>query len=358
MPTCRIDIHDLAAVEDLRRELKLDPYHLRRFFTQWLKNRRGEAAALAEIPAAAREAFARRVRLSSLRLEQRHDSAVDGASKLLLATHDDLRIETVVLRVQSGRTALCISSQVGCGVGCSFCATGRLGARRNLTPAEILDQVIVANSMLEPEGRRVRNIVFMGMGEPLHNEQGLHGALDTLLHKHRFDHAPGHVCVSTVGIPAAMVAFARRHPKVRMALSLHAARDDVRRRLIPLAEHHDLQSLRTATAEVIAVQDAPVMLEYLLLDGVNDGEADLEALVDWIGAMDVHVNLIPYNVVPGVAELSATPRARREDFGRELKRRGLTVTLRYSLGADVAAACGQLVRDENRRTGRGGPRDR
>ena len=344
-----IDAHDSSGIEALRKRLRLDPHRLKRMRVQWLKNHRGLDCALQELPEDLRSTFAAEVQFHQLTLAKRFDSQLDGASKLLLSTHDNLFIESVMLRARTGRTALCVSSQVGCGVGCDFCATGRLGARRNLTSSEILDQVVQANDLLAAEGRRVRNIVFMGMGEPLHNEAEVHQALDVLLHPGSSHHAPAHVCVSTVGIPAAMVRLAQRFPRVHQALSLHSARDEVRKQLIPLAKHHDLRELRAAAAEVTSHQGLPLMIEHLLLAGVNDGDEDLEALVDWIGDLPAHVNLIPYNPIADAPALRSTPRQRREQFANELKARGLRVTLRYSLGSDITAACGQLVRDENRR---------
>jgi 23S rRNA (adenine2503-C2)-methyltransferase len=344
-----IDVHDVRGLEPLRRRLRIDPHRLKRLRVQFLKNHRGRDRALQELPPTTRDEFAAQVRFHHLQLEGHADSQIDGATKLLFCTADDLRIETVILRVRSGRTALCVSSQVGCGARCEFCATGRLGARRSLTHGEILDQVVQANTHLAAEGREVRNIVFMGMGEPFHNETGLHTALERLTHPECFHHAAAHVSVSTVGIPDAMVRCAERFGRVRLALSLHSARPEIRRRLVPLAERYDLDQLRDAVAEVTRIQGQPMMIEHLMLDGVNDGDADLEALVRWIGDLPVHINLIPYNPIPDAASLRPTPRPRREAFATELKARGFTVTLRYSLGADVTAACGQLVRDENRR---------
>jgi 23S rRNA (adenine2503-C2)-methyltransferase len=347
-----IDVHDGPGLEAVRSRMRLDPHRLKRLRVQLLKNHRGTERALQELPSELRAEFAAQVRFHHLELAHHHDSQIDGATKLVFRTDDDLRIETVILRARTGRTALCVSSQVGCGVGCDFCATGRLGARRNLTHGEVLDQVVQANARLATENRHVRNIVFMGMGEPLHNEAVLHKTLESLTQPSCFDIAPAHICVSTVGIPDAMVRCAQRFPRVRMALSLHSARQEVRSRLIPLARHHDLLELRRAVAEVTRLQGQPIMLEHLLLENLNDGDEDLEALVDWIGDLPVHINLIPYNPIPDAPSLGSTPKPRREAFANELKSRGFRVTLRYSLGADVTAACGQLVRDENRREAR------
>jgi 23S rRNA (adenine2503-C2)-methyltransferase len=343
------DLHDLDGMERLRRELRLDPIHLTRLRRAFYKNSLGRDAALATLPDAVRARIAQDVRFHHLKLVACHDSQIDGASKLLFRTEDNLQIETVILRVRSGRTALCVSSQVGCAADCGFCATGKLGLRRNLTSGEILDQVVQANEHLADESRRARNIVFMGMGEPFHNEAGLYETLDALAHKHCFHHSLGQVSVSTVGIPDAMQRCAERFPRVRLALSLHSAIEETRRKIIPLAQRYSLEALRDAVQATTRIQKQPVMLEHLMLAGLNDGEEDLQALIEWADGLDVHINLIPYNPIADAPELTRTRRPRREEFAAALKARGFKVTLRYSLGADVTAACGQLVREENRR---------
>jgi 23S rRNA (adenine2503-C2)-methyltransferase len=186
----------------------------------------------------------------------------------------------------------------------------------------------------------------MGMGEPFHNERELNRAIDVLIEPRAFDLHPRRLMVSTVGIPSAMVRLATRYPSVRLALSLHSAREDVRRRLMPVAEHHPLSALRAAIARVTALQRHLVMIEYLLLADVNDGPRDAEALIDYLRGLAVHVNLIPYNPIDGAGGLRATSAARQKAFSSVLKAAGLPVTTRYSLGSDIAAACGQLVRKQ------------
>ncbi len=175
-----ISIHDFAAIEALRRRHRLDREPLRRLRARFYKQHCAAQTALAELPGAARDDFAASVEFHPLVLESRHDSQLDGATKLIFRTHQGLLLESVILRVASGRTALCVSTQVGCAAGCEFCATGKMGIARNLSTAEILDQVVQAGRLLVAEQRTVRNVVFMGMGEPLHNEEALHGALEVL----------------------------------------------------------------------------------------------------------------------------------------------------------------------------------
>jgi 23S rRNA (adenine2503-C2)-methyltransferase len=203
---------------------------------------------------------------------------------------------------------------------------------------------VQAGELVQKEGRRVRNIVFMGMGEPLHNEESLYAALEALHSPGLFHHAPGRILVSTVGIPSAMVRLARRFPRVNLALSLHSADQSVRAALMPLARRYSLGELRSAVAECNAIQARPLMIEYLMLRDRTDSLADADKLIAYLGGLSVHVNLIPYNAIADAPHLAGSDRAARDQFAARLRQAGLCTTIRYSLGADVAAACGQLVR--------------
>jgi 23S rRNA (adenine2503-C2)-methyltransferase len=345
-----VSLFDTPAVERLRRELKIDPQTVRRFRTALLKHGRSDDEALAELPGDAREAVASSVELHAVALHSRCDSEQDGASKLLFRTSAGMLIESVILRIATGRTTLCVSSQVGCAAACDFCATGKMGIARNLTPAEILDQLVQARQIVAAEGRTIRNLVFMGMGEPLHNEENLYATLNALAAPELFHHPASRMLVSTVGLPDAMIRAARRFPQVNFALSLHSAKQATRERIIPLAAKYSLDDLRRALRELNRIQPAntEVMIEYLMLAGVNDSADDARELVEWLDGIRVHVNLIPYNAIEDAPHLTGSSRETREAFGATLKAAGLKTTLRYSLGADIAAACGQLVRRENR----------
>jgi 23S rRNA (adenine2503-C2)-methyltransferase len=209
--------------------------------------------------------------------------------------------------------------------------------------------------VLVPEERAVRNVVFMGMGEPFHNETELYAALEVLTHSGCFDLNPKRLLVSTVGIPEAMVRCAQRDPQVRMALSLHSARQDVRERIMPIARRHSLPELREALVQVTDLCGHEVMIEYLMLAGVNDSADDVAALVEYLAGIPVHINLIPYNRIAEAPHLTGSDMVTRTDFSRALKAAGFAVTTRYSLGADIAAACGQLVRQEHRRLAAAAP---
>jgi len=345
----QVSIYDSAHVDRLRAELKFEPRRLRAIRTAYFKKFLGVEAALAELPADVRGEFGRRVEFHPLAVAEAHDSQLDGATKLVFRTSAGFLIESVIMRTGTGRVSLCVSSQVGCAAACGFCATGQMGIARNLSAAEILDQVVHAGERMAAEARRVRNVVFMGMGEPFHNEEAVYDVVAALLSPELFHHAPGRVLVSTVGIPEAMVRCARRFPAVNLALSLHSVRDDVRRQLIPLAAKYSLAELRGAVAKINQIQENTVMVEYLMLAGVNDSLADARELTAWLRGLDVHVNLIPYNPIASAPQLRTTERPERDAFAEVLRANGFVTTIRYSLGADIAAACGQLVQGENRR---------
>ncbi len=333
---------DQQGIEQLRREWRLDPERIRSFRNALLKQFKSDEATAESFPAADR------LTLHSLELFRRIDSNVDGATKLLLRTAAGMLIEAVILRIETGRTTLCVSSQVGCAAACEFCATGKMGIARNLSPDEILDQVLQAGQLLAAEGRSLRNIVFMGMGEPFHNEANLYRAIELLIAPEFFNVAPTKVLVSTVGIADAMLRCVERFPRVNLALSLHSVRQDVRERLIPLAAKFPLDELQRTVAAVNRKQSTSVMIEYLMLAGINDSLDDARELVAWLGGLNVHVNLIPYNPIDDAPELVGSDREVRLTFAETIRAAGYKTTLRYSLGNDIAAACGQLVRRENR----------
>ena len=329
-------------MEQLRKDSRLDPEHVRALRNALFKKFQSDDVALARFPE--RE----RIACHSLELFRRCDSQVDGASKLLLKTAAGMLIESVILRIATGRSTLCVSSQVGCAAACDFCATGKMGIAQNLSSAEILDQVVQTGQLLAAEGRRLHNIVFMGMGEPFHNEDNLFETLDALTSPKLFNRSPGSILVSTVGVPDGMLRYAERFPKVNLALSLHSVNPEVRRELIPLTKKHPLDELQETLRELNRRQGIPVMIEYLMLAGKNDSLNDAAELINWLSGLDVHVNLIPYNEIEDAPHLTGTEDAKIRTFASQLKEVGLTTTVRYSLGSDISAACGQLVRKENR----------
>lgn len=266
--------------------------------------------------------------------------------------------ETVVLFPQKGRRATaCISSQIGCGVGCAFCATGTMGFKRNLRPEEMLEQIYLARVLAHREGRHLRNVVWMGMGEPLHNQQSVCDAIAFMVSESGFGLRERFITVSTSGIPSAMLTLVQRFPSIRMALSLHTAEESDRRRLMPRAPN-DLEALRETVREINRLQatfskhkDAPenrgvpVWIEYVLIDGWNDSPVDAERLLSFCEGLIVEVNLIPLNstVIGERMAFEPSPEGRQRGFAEALRRGGIPTTIRHSFGSGANAACGQLV---------------
>ncbi len=342
--------YDLTAVDALAKSLKIDPHQLRRARVAFFKKGLGKDEAIAAIDPPHRHNFSKSIRFHSLDEANRFESTVDNATKLISRTQAGFSIETVILKPRTGRVALCVSSQVGCAAACRFCATGHMGVARDLAAAEILDQVTKSNQLLKGEGKHVRNIVFMGMGEPMHNEAALHKALAVLQDPAAFNHSPKRLLVSTVGIPDPLVRTATRFPQVNFAISLHSADESVRKQIIPMTNRHSLDEVRQSVQELNRIQPdrSPVMIEYLMLDRLNDSPESADTLIRWLADLRVHVNLIPFNPIASAPELRSSPPDRIQAFAERLRETGHTTTIRYSLGRDIDAACGQLVRDENR----------
>ncbi|HKL21205.1 MAG TPA: 23S rRNA (adenine(2503)-C(2))-methyltransferase RlmN [Tichowtungia sp.] len=320
-------VYDIQALEKLIR----DSYQRKKFLNAYIKKAQPFYECAEVAPELEGKLF------HTFKCMEQHHSKTDGATKLVFTTQDNLRVEAVVLRIASGRTSLCISSQIGCAAGCGFCATGAMGFVRNLTADEMLDQVLLAKRLLREEGRQLRNVVVMGMGEPLHNETNLFQCLEMLRDPHFFNLSENHLLVSTVGIPDAMVRFAERFPNIRLALSLHSARQAVREQLMPIGKFQTLEKLKDVFPAI-----GKSMVEYLMLKGINDGPEDLAALIDYLDGTNAHINLIQFNAHPG-AKYQPVTLEERKAFGDALKNAGFKVTLRYSLGDDIAAACGQLA---------------
>jgi len=268
------------------------------------------------------------------------ERSIDGTLKAILEARDGARIESVLIP-EEGRTTLCVSTQHGCPLACSFCATGALGFGRNLTTAEIIDQVCRMRELLDP-GRRISNVVFMGMGEPLLNLRALLPAVRLLVHPKAFAMAPRRVTVSTVGIVPRIGELLRSVP-VNLAVSLHASTDEVRDRLVPLNRRFPLHVLLGELRSLDCISPRrPVFFEYTLIDGVNASREDARRLAPLLRKIPSKLNLIPMNAHPD-SPFGPPPEPVIDAFLREVAGSGLRVTLRRSRGADIQAACGQLA---------------
>jgi 23S rRNA (adenine2503-C2)-methyltransferase len=264
----------------------------------------------------------------------------DGTRKAVLRAADGARVESVLIP-EEDRTTLCVSTQVGCPLACSFCATGAFGFSRNLTTAEIVDQVCRLREVLGP-GCRITNVVFMGMGEPLLNLPAVLEAIRLLVHPKAFAYAPRRVTVSTVGVVPRIEPLLRVAP-VHLAVSLHATTDAVRDRLVPLNRRFPLDVLLGTLRRLDCVtKQRPVFFEYTLIAGVNDSLADARRLAPLLRGIPAKLNLIPMNAHPDSSYRAPSDRG-VDQFLREVAASGLRVTLRRSRGPDIQAACGQLA---------------
>ncbi len=270
------------------------------------------------------------------------DLASDGTEKLLVRLADGETVECVIIPDEE-RTTLCISTQVGCPVRCVFCASGMFGVRRNLTPGEIAEQVLHARARLAA-GRRLTNLVVMGMGEPMLNLDALLPALQRIHDPAGIDMGARRITVSTSGYPRQMERFAAADPSYNLAVSLHAADDSLRRELVPTASH-PVAEIVAAAHRYFGQKGREVTYEIVLLEGRNDRPRDAAALVDALRGLPCTVNLIPWNPVEELAAPGGLRRPaphRVDGFAEALRRGGLKVTVRRQRGADRSAACGQL----------------
>ncbi len=284
---------------------------------------------------------------------EEHRSAYDQSVKFLLSLKDGGKVESVLMP-EKKRLTLCISSQVGCAQGCVFCHTGRMGLLRNLSAGEIVSQVYLANawiaenpSWLEdvrlPAGSRVSNIVFMGMGEPLDNVDGVVGAIKILTDPFGFALGLAHISVSTAGHLDGLEAIYAEIPSVRIALSVHSVDDVKRSKIMPINRRWPLSTvLDRLKYQQQQLGAKAVLLQYTMIRGVNDSTEDAVLLADATLGLDAKINLIPLNEV-SASRLSAPEATAIQKFRDILHQRGIRVMVRYSKGQDIAAACGQLV---------------
>ncbi len=269
----------------------------------------------------------------------RSQRSSDGTEKLQLETGDGSFIESVVIP-EEGRRTLCVSSQVGCSLDCSFCATALLGFGRNLRADEIVDQVLHGMALLRERGERLTHVVFMGMGEPLLNLREVVRAIRVITDPGALAMSGRRVTVSTAGV-APRIAELGREVRVRLAVSLHATTDELRDQLVPLNKRFPLEKLFAACREYPLRARDRISFEYTLMRDVNDGDADARRLVRLLHGLRAKVNVIPLNEHPGTSY--KRPDSKRvERFAEALAAAGVTVSVRRSRGDDILAACGQL----------------
>jgi 23S rRNA (adenine2503-C2)-methyltransferase len=269
------------------------------------------------------------------------DSQDKRTRKIVFALHDGRQIETVLMRYNKRQT-LCISSQAGCAMGCVFCATGQMGFKRHLSAGEIVAQVVYFAAELRAEGRALTNIVFMGMGEPLHNYENTLMAIDRLGDPTGFGFGARRITISTVGLVPMIRRFADENRQVNLAVSLHAADDALRTSMLPVNRQYDIRDVLEACRYYVATTHRRVSLEWALISGVNDTPDQAQKLASLLRGLLCHVNAIPLNPTNGYKG-QATSSERARAFKAELERAGIPCTIRLRRGIEIGAGCGQLA---------------
>lgn len=295
---------------------------------------------VSNLPKALREKLEEECPLE-IRAELEANKSKNKSLKALIILNDGEAIETVLIRQKDKRNTVCVSSQVGCALGCEFCATGKFGFRRNLTFAEIVEQVIFWARYLKAEnnGEKVDNIVFMGMGEPFLNYPEFIKAVKFLNNPETLNIGSRRMSVSTAGITEGIKKLAGEKLQINLAISLHAANENLRKDLMPIAKKYNLHEILKTVDNYITKTGRRVMFEYLMIKEVNDSEKDAIELAKIMVHPLYMVNLIPYNET---GRFKPSSRERIEKFKKILEDAGVAVTVRLSFGADITAACGQL----------------
>jgi 23S rRNA (adenine2503-C2)-methyltransferase len=332
-----------ATVEQLKAWLgeRGHPGYRARQVLRWVFEGRAEGfEAMSDLPRGLRQELDEAWAVLATR-PVHHHVAPDGTDKLLLECPDGRRIECVLLAEDDRRT-VCVSTQVGCGMGCVFCASGLKGVERNLSAGEIVEQVLRLRNLL-PAGERLTNVVVMGMGESLANLDNLVSALDRVCSPEGLGLGQRRVTVSTVGLPEKMRKLAALDRQYHLAVSLHAPTEALRNELVPVNEKVGLTAVMEAAGAYFQATGRQVTFEYVMLRGVNDRPEDAAALAGLLEARKAHVNLIPYNQVAGLPYERPVPES-VERFVRALRGRRVSVTVRKTKGREIDAACGQLRR--------------
>jgi 23S rRNA (adenine2503-C2)-methyltransferase len=324
------------------------PYRARQIADAvWKDGGATDAAAIRVLPAPLREALARDFRLDTVADTEIRLADEGATEKALHRLHDGALIESVLMHYPARgnsreRHTLCISSQAGCAVGCPFCATGELGAGRDLEVAEIVDQARHAQRRLAADGRHLTNVVFMGMGEPLLNLDRVLAAVEALNDPRRFGLGARHITVSTSGVVPGIRRLTALGPQFTLAISLHAARDALRDVLVPLNRRWPVADVVAAARDHATATGRRITYETTMIGGVNDTDLDARAMADLLRGDHAHVNLIPMNPVAHTPWM-ASPMPVIERFAATLREAGISTTIRRNRGQEVGAACGQLA---------------
>lgn len=311
-------------------------YRGRQMF-KWLYRGIEDIDEMTDIPEAFRQKLKNECYIGKLDIEKKFLSNIDNTAKYLLKLEDGNIIESVLMEYSFGLSA-CISTQVGCGMGCSFCASTIGGLLRNLTPGEMLDEIM---TMQKDRGARISHIVLMGSGEPLNNYENVVKFLNIAGSEGGLNIGMRHITLSTCGIIPEIKRLADLGLQITLAVSLHAPNDDIRRQIMPVARRYSIKEIMDACRYYIDKTNRRVTFEYSLIKGVNDSKENSEELAALLRGMLCHVNLIPVNEIKE-RDYKKSDTKRVQEFKSVLEKQGIQVTVRREMGADINAACGQL----------------
>jgi 23S rRNA (adenine2503-C2)-methyltransferase len=342
---CIYDL-DLQEMTALIQEWGQPAYRARQIYQGIYPHLARGAGEIPSIPKDLRERLEGELDFHPLTPLARARSADSSTEKVLFALLDGAKVETVLMRYRKRRT-LCISTQVGCAMGCTFCATGQMGFIRHLATGEIVAQVVNFARSLKERDDRLTNVVVMGMGEPLHNYEATLKAIRILNDPQGFALAARRITISTVGLIPGMDRLAGEGLQINLAVSLHAADDELRTRLVPLNLKYPLPQLMAACRRYFERTHRRLTFEWALIEGVNDSLEQAQALAELLHGLPSHVNLIPLNPTAGFPG-AATPRDRALAFKEVLESHHIPCTLRLRRGIDIQAGCGQLATDADR----------
>ena len=333
--------YPLHKLEELMLSEGQKKFRATQLFT-WIYEKRAESFdEMSDVSLKFRDVLKEKYCLDIPKIDKEQHSS-DGTIKLLVELSDGAKVETVLMRYNYGNAA-CISSQVGCNMGCSFCASGLLGKRRNLSPEEMVGQIIVLNNILRKEnkGGRVTHIVVMGTGEPFDNYDNVMDFIRIVNAQKGLAIGARHITVSTCGLIDGIKKYAREGLQTNLAISLHAPNDEIRQKLMKVAKVYPIKDIIEAVKEYETISKRRVTYEYLLLAGINDQKEHAEELINLIKGTMGYVNLIPYNET-SLCDYKRSSGNKIHNFLDYLTKGGVTATIRKEFGTDIDAACGQL----------------
>lgn len=341
----KISIHDEQKVKELLEQNGEKAFRYAQIENAIYKNFITDFDEMTTLSKKVREILKTHTFFKSLEATEVVHSENEQTTKILFKTETGEFIESVIMRHLTGRVTLCISSQAGCPMACTFCATGKLGLLKNLKNYEIIEQIFFAAKMLNEEWTRLRNIVFMGMGEPFLNYKVVKEVIQTASNQKKFDLGNRRITVSTCGIVPGIKAFTKDFPQTSLAVSLHAPNDEVRKSIMPVEHTYPLDMLMEALDEYTDTTNKRIFYEYIMINGVNDHIKLAHELGKLLEGRLAHVNFIPYNPWEGTNSdgMSPTPRFIIEKFQKILQHYGIASTIRATMGDDIDAACGQLA---------------